>query len=142
MSTLREHIDILLAAKADGNRRYYEATAVLTFDGHLKEIAALLDGLSAPAICAARPIGGIWQCDHCGYFDLERPSQATQPALQDALDAKRYRWLREKSAKQPEFYSGDEAWRVSRAQGGMGQNFFGEKIDEAIDAAMQQGQSK
>lgn len=51
-------------------------------------------------------------------------------------DAARYRWLREKSAHQPDFYSGDEAWMVSRAQGSMGQNFFGEKIDAAIDAAL------
>jgi len=56
----------------------------------------------------------------------------------DALDAARYRWLREKSAKYPEFYSGEPAWMVSREQGGMGQNFFGAKIDAAIDAAMKE----
>ena len=50
-------------------------------------------------------------------------------------DAERYRWLREESGKRPDFYSGEANWMVSRSQGGMGQNFFGEKIDAAIDAA-------
>ena len=51
-------------------------------------------------------------------------------------DAERYRWLREESKKHPDFYSGEARWMVSCAQGGMGHNFFGEKIDAAIDAAM------
>lgn len=53
-------------------------------------------------------------------------------------DAERYRWIKEQSAKQTNFYSGDAQWCVSREQGGMGQNFFGDRIDAAIDAAIAQ----
>ena len=62
-------------------------------------------------------------------------------AERDALkkDAERYRWLRTKSAEKHDFYDEEERWMVSRAQGGMGQNFFGEKIDAAIDEAMKEG---
>lgn len=51
-------------------------------------------------------------------------------------DAGRYRWLRSESEMKHDFYSEAESWMVSRQQGGMGQNFFGHKIDAAIDAAM------
>jgi hypothetical protein len=53
-------------------------------------------------------------------------------------DAERYRWLREESKKRPAVYSGDVEWMVSRVQKGMGNNYFGEKIDAAIDAAMKE----
>ena len=56
-------------------------------------------------------------------------------------DAERYRWLRKESGKNPDFYSGDVRWMVSRAQGGMGQNFFGDKIDFAIDTEMQRAEA-
>jgi hypothetical protein len=49
-------------------------------------------------------------------------------------DADRYRWLLEESAKKHYFYSNDSCWMVSRQQGGIGYNFFGDKITAAIDA--------
>jgi hypothetical protein len=53
----------------------------------------------------------------------------------DAKDAARYRWLRTESAKKHDFYSNEAQWMVSKQFGGMGHNFFGDKIDAAIDAA-------
>lgn len=56
-------------------------------------------------------------------------------------DAERYRWLRKESGKNPDFYSGETRWMVSRAQGGRGQNLFGDKIDFAIDTEMQRAEA-
>lgn len=79
-----------------------------------------------------------WYAPNCATIDQAaaelRRLQAEVEALQ--ADAERYRWLRETSKKRPEFYSGDEAWMVSQDHGnGTGSNYFGEKIDAAIDAA-------
>jgi hypothetical protein len=58
----------------------------------------------------------------------------------DALraDAERYRWLRDRSAANPrDFYSSESCWYVSRTFGdGYGENYTGNRIDDAIDAAM------
>ena len=66
---------------------------------------------------------------------IDRLGESVERLQALRADAERYQWLREESGKRPDFYSGEASWMVSRSQGGMGQNFFGEKIDAAIDAA-------
>ena len=102
---------------------YAAATHLLADrDAHIERLKAELATLRASAASV--------QADQRAEID------AANAALDELrADAERYRWLRAKSAERPDFYSGEESWMVSRAQGGMGQNFFGEKIDAAIDAA-------
>lgn len=69
-------------------------------------------------------------------FEAYARAYAEQETAALRADAERYRWLREKSKHRPDFYSYEEEWMVSRQQGGMGENFFGDKIDTAIDTAM------
>jgi hypothetical protein len=51
-------------------------------------------------------------------------------------DAERYRWLLAESAKHHDLYSNEPRWMVSVKCMGVGQNYFGDKIDAAIDAAI------
>lgn len=65
--------------------------------------------------------------------------QPIQEAPSDAKDAARYRWLRDQVTPD-DFYSGAPRWSVAREQGGYGEVFRGEKLDEAIDSALQSHQ--
>lgn len=106
-----------------------------------REVAAFL--------CGEAALDGVWFGDkhpnNPGQFWWRKFLRAALVAAEktediEALrrDAERYRWLREESKKRPDFCSGYAIWMVSCEQGGMGHNFFGEKIDAAIDAEMKE----
>ena len=69
---------------------------------------------------------------------------ALQRDLDAALaDARRYRWLRAETAKPvPETYSDGIRWTVAKEQHAMDHCFSGERLDAAIDAAINQEKSK
>ena len=80
------------------------------------------------------------QSDQRGAIDQARELLRIVTVERDALraDAERYRWLRDRSAANPrDFYSSESCWYVSRTFGdGYGENYTGNRIDAAIDAAM------
>lgn len=66
---------------------------------------------------------------------VERAEQAEAEVAALREDAERYRWLKAKSAEKHDYYADVERWMVSSERRGFGQNYFGDKIDAAIDKA-------
>ena len=61
---------------------------------------------------------------------VERPRKLEAELEQAKRDAERYRWLRE---------ARDDIWIRSRLEGDLECDLFGDDLDTAIDAAMEQG---
>ena len=99
----------------------------------VEHAADLLESLRKPKPWERCGIHGpaedrVWACPAC-LVELRTEVEALR------ADAERYRWLRAKTSERSDFYSGEECWMVSRAKGGMGENYFGDSIDQVIDAA-------
>jgi hypothetical protein len=132
MALLDQHDAAMVSRDIDAIRKAVDAWC----EWEPKNIRALLEGIAA--MRRERDAFETLCAHHLNKRD------ALQRDLDAALaDARRYRWLRAETAKPvPETYSDGIRWTVAKEQHAMDHCFSGERLDAAIDAAINQEKSK